>query len=1632
MWSIVKQIIKLFANKKILILSLILNIVTLVSISSMITTTISSIDQSLERINKLGNIATISTGEIKTNVTNNLYSIPEDKDILKPLYIEERLNINMNGINIDEYLKNPSLVPVGDFVIFPYEKQEIVDAKKINPKQVDTYCNTTNRLPAGVIVSTLEESVFPSNAAMGFSIIGNKFNKDKTDDLFLMDPRNIYYDKNGTVLGYYNNGIIDDKVIFSVTKFGYKNKQSLSNEYSKLDLIRESANDELVYKNYNSYNYDYELNFSNKNSLWTQSTQWEMTPYNYFNTLPVFDKAPPIQKNFPYKSNVPYYGFQFSINEKELSPDVRKFVDFLKIVPESNVFYEKIQELLHPKIFLDEFKITGLTRENFEKLNISEKKEIFSLFKISLNKSREVFKSNFDIAFNKFVDSSILKELDTLGLKYSKEKEFYYQDNISNHDFSVVLKDQSVVNKIVINDGQNFYNYSEHDDIMESFNNKINLPLYGETMSLESLLNFLKFFYQANITSTKYLSSKEITLAMLKLIATQSIINDNKSWELKKNLDIIKVANSPEWYQFILTYGEQNITTTRDISFDLKYGRGFLTTYDSKVFNYTILNNYFSILNTPYFLKNNKKTSPEVSLIEDGNEIFSYDDLSKKVREENFNIDNYISNLPNKYKMNINGIETIILGSGISPDYAFPVISLTSPIPDVKKQGVIYINNSLFNFLSKINNIRNIPLSYSIKTNNNFFKKNEIIKKLNDFSIKMFGTKNFLDIHDVNDMKNYSSISSLRYLFPKEIIFYLSVASTIIIFLLLLICIYIIYLLIKILIDKFKSSLAIIKANGISNSKIILAVLAPLVFIGAISSIIGYIINFAISQSLGVILSSFWFIPIAQSSFSPILFFGAIFAILLLIGSIVSIIIMKKMKQPILSTISNLEDIKINKLTSLIRNSSSKFSGISKLRSSLIINKMGKIFIVSVMMTFTFSLSISTFSIISNISNSHFNNNKTKKYEFAYDFITPTESTGLLKQQEYVDIGKNDSNIGIEPSLEVIKPVSPYEKMWAKDKNIFAIRDQNGIPIPNNFFSNFVLPSYYTYQKINNLEPNLGFNSSISIFLLDIDFPKIGNIYYDYLRPSLPLVVATNAEKSLEEFRTLIFEDNYLGKYFKEFLVKDVDDPTGYKHPIKIDSKKAIQGSLIDFNNICYDEKYLEFIGRVYGHDEVSQKDVKISFGIVPISKEDENYTYINAKYKQNEIRIMGIKDESKYIQLYNDKNHKINHKIKYIKGNNIMPIIINEGAKIKYKLKKGDHLNLKVLNDYYNSTNNFATQIAIANNIDFEINNNFEFKIVDISNDPIGETFYIDQELANEISNLDKGKFISKIKNVDTNEFVPSDVKIIEYVDNKNYVPFNGVFTNEKYPIIGNRNIPLISNIGLYSLNFELNDLLINKYQASWLYMNTTSTEVVKQLLQLNEKPTIVTEKQKITLKEMFQKIYSASSSIKNQLVSFYNNGWMDSAINSFDSLLLSDKLFSSTSYLMQVVQIISLSVFLPILFVVLLVSVLSILDELKKILLMMKILGFSESRIIRSVLYMFIIPIILTISVGTASIFAIVVAAKYFLLNMTSIYITISLNGLAYGLGILALIILIIIIGTIVIGILKYSNNKKAIINY
>ena len=465
---------------------------------------------------------------------------------------------------------------------------------------------------------------------------------------------------------------------------------------------------------------------------------------------------------------------------------------------------------------------------------------------------------------------------------------------------------------------------------------------------------------------------------------------------------------------------------------------------------------------------------------------------------------------------------------------------------------------------------------------------------------------------------------------------------------------------------------------------------------------------------------------------------------------------------------------------------------------------------------------------------------------------------------------------------------------------------------------------------------------------------------------------------------------------------------------------------------IALNQKFLEFISIIFGDETLSQYNSKISFGIIPLNKDDETYTNVNVTINQingrdlnepiSNINILGIKQDSNRIKLYDNNNNDIANKLVDVPivplDNNKdeheieIPIIINESTRLEYNIDVGDRLKVKVNNNVLINSYNLLNQLLDINNK--VINDEFVFVIKDVNADAFGTRIYMDQTIANTIIGLDQISIISSLNNNTVTRIKPD------------YTPFNGVFSNDSNQEIGSNLIPFYSATGIWSFTnwvSQLNIVDINQTADLFVTENPQILKVVAKKLNIDTT---------LPLSEIRSQIvtYVANNMSADKFKEILNNVQGSTSMTvSFTSMLpktISNELFNIMSSFFSTIIYILIAIIIPLLLMIIFISSFSIVEDFFKRISLLKIMGMNNKEIAKTIITMYL-PIFITIAIiGIGLIFAAVYILQYLIFSITSIYISSNISGILLTLAFVAIII--IFSGSIVFMMSKLKKKEIA----
>ncbi|AJQ45248.1 hypothetical protein JM47_01265 [Ureaplasma diversum] len=380
----------------------------------------------------------------------------------------------------------------------------------------------------------------------------------------------------------------------------------------------------------------------------------------------------------------------------------------------------------------------------------------------------------------------------------------------------------------------------------------------------------------------------------------------------------------------------------------------------------------------------------------------------------------WFASIDDKYKLKVDSTEFVLLDTGITPDFMYPIVSFASVIPNPVKEGLVYVNKN--GFYRIYDAFRSNPiermLHIVLKNKDGSSLKSEEYKALVSDLNKMIQTKAYMNwpssipaAYIKDDTNNKITPSPLRIVFVSQITTYIKTFSLIITLFIMIFAIFVVAIIVRRFIAQNKINIGISLANGVEKWKLI----TSFGLIGLIPSLLGGIIGLVgshFAQPLGItLISNYWLLPTEFESFNFLnLFLVVILPFLFLFGLIASLSWWSLKKNPI-DLMRGSETHKISWIVKYIKKPFAYGSAFGRYTITLSFKSLSQIFILGSMIAFSFSLIMFLSATKDKIENTTQSTLLSNKYKYAIELSTPTIEGG---QYHSADIERFGSTITVK------------------------------------------------------------------------------------------------------------------------------------------------------------------------------------------------------------------------------------------------------------------------------------------------------------------------------------------------------------------------------------------------------------------------------------------------------------------------------------------------------------------------------------------------------------------------------------------------------------------------------------------
>lgn len=855
----------------------------------------------------------------------------------------------------------------------------------------------------------------------------------------------------------------------------------------------------------------------------------------------------------------------------------------------------------------------------------------------------------------------------------------------------------------------------------------------------------------------------------------------------------------------------------------------------------------------------------------------------------------YIRGLPDDNKIKVDEIEYVVVGTGVSPDFMYPILTFENLVPNKEKEQVVYANANGYEKIYDAfrgNNTENFVVG---KFANDLSKteQSQIIDTINDVSrLYMSWPANINAAYFFDSTDNTLTPSSLRVQFIPQTVQVTNVVSLFMTSFVILLSIFVSIIIIKRFIESNRNSLGIMQASGYRKREIITAMNFLISLPTILASVLGYILGFLLQSTAIQILGNFWTIPTSFASFSfvyLIIIVIGLSALFILVSTLFALLSLRGETSEFMKDDAK---YKMSRISRIMKFPFMKFNIIVRFRAAIAFSSIWRLLVLSVMSALLMLSLTFSFAVLNKYDAAAKDSFAPRNYIYQMNLITPTVQGGqyyavpydyqgmTLKNNVYFNKTTYDNN-DIENNPQNYNYVGYQNGAYAnaaKDPNLLRYMNVLGnyqlVSMNDNTDLNTQI--LYTKNKTSSkafIDHYLGFGNlstnpwALAESMMPPNNANYANKHYNdlfknaYNDKTSKLVIKLNNETTASEHTyaeaVTYFTKESDGNSSSSFL------DGGYKLEIDENGAQIQVPTYREFDKTktaglaSLKSEFLTFLYDLYSNPKYKNDLYSINYNKLVINPTDEPYTYLDFNIKNingenrdiiDNLSAIGISQNSLRLDLKDTEGNNLNQRLM---ETNYYPIIINEFAKKKYSLNIGDKIDVEVSNSvdrYSRSLHGVSTKVTAT------------FTIVGIASTYQGSEFFVSQYDANKILGLEINNFkaITPTSPDMITNTVQYDLKQERSLPTKeefitNRSGFNGIFTLDPnslveitngvslystsglYPGIDKFSItPTLTRIIEYSKNGVNNKQIISSILGSADIANKSTNEIIQQISQI------------------------------------------------------------------------------------------------------------------------------------------------------------------------------------------------------
>ncbi len=912
-----------------------------------------------------------------------------------------------------------------------------------------------------------------------------------------------------------------------------------------------------------------------------------------------------------------------------------------------------------------------------------------------------------------------------------------------------------------------------------------------------------------------------------------------------------------------------------------------------------------------------------------------YGDLDVLAQKQSASLEEYqtwLSGLDAKYKIRIANTEFLIKGVGLTPDFMYPIFNVNSLVPNTQNEYLYFVNAPGYESVYGANLTSPVE-KYLVGKFNSTDRQQQraTLDEINAWCDQNMAWPSPLKAaYFSDDASNYLNLNAARTSFVRTMVRTISAVSTMLIAVIVGLALFVSALVIKSYVSKNKFSLAVLQSNGYPKWKIILSLLPFSVIPAFVGGACGYVLGMSLQEVALRIFSGYWFIPVATTAFNFVAFAITLILPILLFVAVTLLIGWIALRKNVVQSLKNDSDYKISKFSLLMKKPFGKFGVITKFRAALAFNAFWKLVILSVlsaaiMVVFNFSWSVNGL-----FERSQANTQNTQHYQYAVDLSTPTRQSGMIKYQPIYSLGRTDeipaADLGVHDSFYMANQSASVYNWGSKNPKAQKFGWDNVHVIST--------------SDITSQQTNITYLENMVQSKITLDYDLLGMVNPWSLSATLmPINQLSASNDAFQRILGATFADPAFADQSARYINVSVD-PQTRSEVFSINQKNAVNTNPAELLLAgIFKPEYLTFLDQEFERMEASGlldgqgaqvHNYSVAYNVIGLdaatigdpqtyrngqSSPKFAYTRIDATDDaSNELRIQGIKDwipqdgaiPQDYLGpiLRDESGQTINHRLfDPTDPNAPAPLVVNLYTAAKYGLSVGSLWTLNVNNLYDRITRKINGEPTSAK---------ATFRIVGVCDSAKDHALFTSYAQANRILGFDAE-------------------------ETRRNLPFNGYYATD----IDNLSVslPLFSASGLYPGT--------NSFSPD----NAIIQDVVKNTIDNRALSPRNYERLQIALGRQNQQLSAAlATQYVQELNQIYANLPFNSMVNYVSSVGSSAQLFGTIASTTMVIQNVVLGIIVPIVLLIVVLISNMLIDELRKIGIRLKALGFTNGEILSS----------------------------------------------------------------------------------